>query len=95
MKVVQQCKIVEIIDDCAHSSYSKISCDPLKSLDRLKMRAWMKKKMLERMKFPKMQHGDQSDSDASDDQSDSDAFDDRSDPDTSDDQSDSDTSDDQ
>ena len=67
VKVVQQCKILEVIKDRCHTNYSKISCDPLRSLDRVRMRAWMKKKMIERMKFTRMQEGDQSDSDASDD----------------------------
>ena len=47
VKVVQQCKILKVIKDRSHTNYSKISCDSLRSLDRVGMCAWMKKKTIE------------------------------------------------
>ena len=68
VKVIQQSKILDTIEGRQHSSYPKISCDPLASLDRKKMDIWIKKKILQRQKFTAMHEGNQSDSDASDDE---------------------------
>ena len=68
VKVIQQSKILDTIEGRQHSSYPKISCDPLASLDRKKMDIWILKKILQRQKFTTTHEGNQSDSDASDDE---------------------------
>ena len=45
-----------------------MSVDPLKSLDRKKMREWMKKKVKQKIKFSRLSEENTSDADDSDDE---------------------------
>ena len=69
VKVIQRTDALNIHSGRCHTKFSKMSTNPLKSLDRAKLHLWIKQKIKQQMKFRVMREGNTSDPEASDDES--------------------------
>lgn len=89
VSILQAADVMSVHPGRKHSKFPRVSSNPLKSLNRKKLKTWMKQKKKDILKYSIARgEGNQSDSNASDSSDDSD------DPDGSDDSDDSEASDD-